>query len=82
MGRRKEKGKWSFPSASSYPLLLLFILAFLQGESKKIFRIFINIVEYVKTCTVPVLPYVELFYHTHRWSSSLVYSENLKTYCN
>lgn len=36
--------------------MLLLILVFSQGESKKIFRIFINIIEYVKACTVPVLP--------------------------
>jgi len=79
MGRRKEEGKQRFPSASSHPLMLLFILAFPQGKSKKIF---INIVEYIKTCTVPVLPYVKLFYDMDRWSSSLVYLKYMKTYCN
>lgn len=46
-----------------HPLMLLLILAFSQGESKKIFRIFINIVEYVKACTVPALPCKPVLLH-------------------
>lgn len=70
MGRRKEGGKRRFPSTSSHPLLLLCILAFPQGEYKKIFRVSINIVEYVKTFTVLVsickagLPHAQMEFFT------------------
>lgn len=44
---------------------------------KSIFRIFINIVKCVKIATVTILPYVNLFFHIHTYSSSLVYLEYL-----